>query len=140
MTINETKHVACVGHELAATLTADTPIIEIAKMVARLATALDEQTALVEQLRAGVYSIPEMDKDLLEILGRPNFLCSPLAECLRADGVEIPRKSECEQAEVIRWMLNLYLQHGAGWRDAANTDLQRIKAVMDANQHREARS
>ena len=50
MNTNEKKHVASVAHELAATMTADTPIIEIAKMVARLATALDEQTALVEQL------------------------------------------------------------------------------------------
>lgn len=124
-------NIARVGHEFAAAMTANTPIIEIAKMVSRLAGALDEQTALVEQLRGGVYSIPEIDSDLLEILGRPNFLCSPLAECLRADGVEIPRKSECEQATVIRWMLNLYLQHGAGWRNAANADLQRIKAARD---------
>lgn len=130
MTAIANKHVARVGHEFAAAMTAETPIIEIAKMVSRLAGALDEQTALVEQLSGGVYSIPEMDSDLLEILGRPNFLCSPLAECLRADGVEIPRKSECEQAAVIRWMLNFYLQHGAGWRNAANTDLQRIKAAM----------
>jgi hypothetical protein len=109
-------------------------------MVTRLATALDEQNALVEQLRDGKFSFPGMNGDLLEILGRPNFMCSPLAECLRADGVEITRKSECEQAEVIRWMLNLYLLHGAEWRNAANTDLQRIKAVMDANQQGESQS
>lgn len=137
---NTNKHLVSVGHEFAATMTADTPIIEIAKLVTRLATALDVQTALVAQLRAGKFSLPEMNTDLLEILGKPNFMCSPLAECLRVGGVDIRRKSECEQAEVIRWMLNLYLLHGAEWRNAANTDLQRIKAVMDANQQGEARS
>lgn len=50
MTINGNKHLVSVGHEFAATLTADTPIIEIAKLVTRLATALDVQTALVAQL------------------------------------------------------------------------------------------
>lgn len=50
MTIVANKHVACVGHEFAAAMTADTPIIEIAKMVSRLATALDKQTELTEQL------------------------------------------------------------------------------------------
>lgn len=50
MTIVANKHVARVGHEFAAAMTADTPIIEIAKMVSRLATALDKQTELTEQL------------------------------------------------------------------------------------------
>lgn len=47
---NTNKNLVRVGHELAATMTADTPIIEIAKLVTRLATALDVQTALVAQL------------------------------------------------------------------------------------------
>ena len=50
MTNTNNKHLVSVGHELAATMTADTPIIEIAKLVTRLATALDVQTALVGQL------------------------------------------------------------------------------------------
>lgn len=50
MTTIGNKHVARVGHEFAAAMTADTPIIEIAKMVSRLANALDEQTTLVEVL------------------------------------------------------------------------------------------
>ncbi|MCK6677645.1 hypothetical protein [Enterobacter asburiae] len=50
MTTVANKHVARVGHEFAAAMTADTPIIEIAKMVSRLANALDEQTALVAVL------------------------------------------------------------------------------------------
>ncbi|AKL11380.1 TPA: hypothetical protein I8271_003760 [Kluyvera intermedia] len=50
MTIVANKHVARVGHEFAAAMTADTPIIEIAKMVSHLATALDKQTELTAQL------------------------------------------------------------------------------------------
>lgn len=50
MTIVANKHVARVGHEFAAAMTADTPIIEIARMVSRLASALDKQTELTEQL------------------------------------------------------------------------------------------
>ena len=50
MTINKNKQIARVGHEFAAAMTADTPIIEIAKMVSCLATALDKQTELSEQL------------------------------------------------------------------------------------------
>lgn len=134
------KELINIGHQFAKAMSSSTPIIDIAKMLTRLAERLDEQTALVELLRDGKFSLPDMNDDLLEILGRPNFMCSPLAECLRVDGIEIRRKSECEQAAVIRWMLNLYLLHGAEWRDAANTDLQRIKAAVDANQPSEARS
>ncbi len=38
---------------------------------------------------------------------------------LRADGIEIPRKAEMEQAYVIHWMLGYYLNHGANWREEA---------------------
>lgn len=50
MTISKNKQIARVGHEFAAAMTDDTPIIEIAKMVSRLAVALDKQTELSEQL------------------------------------------------------------------------------------------
>jgi hypothetical protein len=96
-----------------------------ATVVSQLATQLDTQATLVRE-----HTIPPMDDALLEILGRPNFLCAGLAECLRADGYEIPRKSECEQATVIHWMLKLYLNHGANWRNEANNELARIKAAI----------
>ncbi|MEZ2603135.1 hypothetical protein [Kluyvera intermedia] len=95
-----------------------------ATMVKQLATQLDVQAALVKE-----HAIPPMDEHLLAILGRPNFLCAGLAECLRVDGYDIPRKSECEQATVIHWMLNLYLKHGANWSNEANNELARIKAA-----------
>jgi len=51
MEINN-KHLVRVGHEFAAAMSDDTPIITIAKMVTALASALDVQTALSEALAA----------------------------------------------------------------------------------------
>jgi hypothetical protein len=73
--------------------------------------------------------LPALNDDLIEIIGRPNFQCSPVAECLRIGGAEIRRKSENEQAAVIHWMLGLYLEHGDKWREMGNVELQRIKAA-----------
>ncbi|MFB9087154.1 hypothetical protein ACFFW8_20900 [Erwinia tracheiphila] len=95
-----------------------------ATMVKQLATQLDVQAALVKE-----HTIPPMDDHLLVILGRPNFMCSWLAESLRAGGYDIPRKSECEQATVIHWMLKLYLKHGANWLNEGNNELARIRAA-----------
>ncbi|MBL5919737.1 hypothetical protein I7V28_01125 [Lelliottia amnigena] len=95
-----------------------------ATMVKQLATQLDVQAALVKDR-----TIPPLDEHLMAILGRPNFLCAGLAECLRVGGNDIPRKSECEQATVIHWMLKLYLKHGANWSNEANNELARIKAA-----------
>lgn len=94
-----------------------------ATVVSQLVTQLDTQATLVKE-----HTIPPMDDALLEILGRPNFLCAGLAAFLRVDGYDIPKKSECEQAAVIHWMLKLYLKHGANWRNEANNELARIKA------------
>ncbi len=46
------KHLVRVGHEFAAAMSDDTPIITIAKMVTELASALDVQTARSEALAA----------------------------------------------------------------------------------------
>lgn len=46
------KELVRVGHEFAAAMGKDTPIIEIAKLVSRLATELDVQSAMVRQLTA----------------------------------------------------------------------------------------
>lgn len=51
MTTNS-KHLVRVGHEFAAAMSDDTPIITIAKMVTELASALDVQTARSEALAA----------------------------------------------------------------------------------------
>ena len=52
------------------------------------------------------------------ILGRPNFWCaSVVVPILRAQGQDIPKKAEAEQAAAIYWMLSLYEKHGENWRE-----------------------
>ncbi len=71
-------------------------------------------------------SIPDTP-EVRDILGRPNFWCSPWANVLRRRGDVIPCKAEEEQAAVIRFMLNYYLAHGAGWAEAAEAEIQAIR-------------
>jgi hypothetical protein len=68
----------------------------------------------------------EIDDDLLFILGRPNFACAGIATALRADGVEVPTKSEAEQAHVIHWLLKMRLDHPEDWRKRVGEELDRI--------------
>ncbi|MFY3576864.1 hypothetical protein ACOTI8_29620 [Achromobacter xylosoxidans] len=72
--------------------------------------------------------LPPLNDDLADILGRPNFRCADLAELLRADGKQIKRKSEHEQAAVIHFLLGHYLQHGSDWRETAGSALDAIAA------------
>lgn len=65
-------------------------------------------------------SVPEMNDEVRWILGRPNFACAGIAQYLRSQGREIQKKAEDEQAEAIYWMLSLYSQHGADWRQKAS--------------------
>lgn len=68
-----------------------------------------------------------LDDETRWILGRPNFWCASVAQVLREDGHAIKTKAEEEQAAVIHWLLNLYLQHGDQWRDVAQQETKRIK-------------
>ncbi|GEM_PF-1611046 len=65
--------------------------------------------------------------EVRDILGRPNFWCSPWANVLRMRGDSIPRKAEEEQAAVIRFMLNHYLANGADWAETAGAELDVIR-------------
>lgn len=65
--------------------------------------------------------------EVRDILGRPNFWCSPWANVLRMRGDEIPNKAEEEQAAVIRFMLNHYLARGADWAETAGAELDAIR-------------
>lgn len=71
-------------------------------------------------------ALPPLDEDLIDLLGRPNFACAGIADALRADGHDIKRRSENEQAATLYWCLDLRLRHGAGWREVAATELNRI--------------
>ncbi|HEL5401698.1 TPA: hypothetical protein UOJ25_001812 [Stenotrophomonas maltophilia] len=66
-------------------------------------------------------------QEVRDILGRPNFWCSPWANVLRMRGDEIPNKAEEEQAAVIRFMLNHYLANGADWAETAGAELDAIR-------------
>jgi hypothetical protein len=61
----------------------------------------------------------ELNPELMEILGRPNFTCAGLASVLRVDGVDIARRAEHEQAQVLFKLLGFYAAHGDGWKKAA---------------------
>lgn len=71
--------------------------------------------------------------EVRDILGRPNFWCSPWANILRRRGDVIPCKAEEEQAAVIRFMLNHYLARGEGWTEAAEAELQAIRYQVARN-------
>lgn len=68
-------------------------------------------------------ALPELNPDLIDILGRPNFTCIRIAQLLRLGGVEIATKAEAEQATVIHYLLGFYLKHGSQWAEKANEDL-----------------
>lgn len=79
---------------------------------------LDAEPSLAQPV-SEPYKLPELNDELIEILGRPNFTCTKLAEYLRHCGQDIKRKSEYEQAAVLHVLLNLYIKHGNDWRKHA---------------------
>jgi hypothetical protein len=66
----------------------------------------------------------ELNEHTRAILGRPNFTCIRIANRLRQLGQDIPRKAEEEQAAVICWLLNLYLEHGKKYIEAGEAFLK----------------
>lgn len=74
----------------------------------------------------------ELNADVREILGMPNFECGPLAHVFQASGADIKHRSEDEQAFVLHWLLGLYAKHGADWRAAAAEELDEARATASA--------
>lgn len=72
----------------------------------------------------------EMTTELEHILGRPNFVCGPIAHIFQAAGADIPRKAEAEQAFVLHWMVKLYLTHGDDWREHCEQELKEARAAV----------
>ncbi len=68
----------------------------------------------------------ELNEYTRQILGRPNFACHSVANVLRKSGQEIPFKAEEEQAAVIHWLLNIYLEHGENYEKEANRRLREM--------------
>ncbi|MGE8636996.1 MAG: hypothetical protein ACN6PR_00030 [Achromobacter sp.] len=79
-------------------------------------------------------ALPELNADLIDILGRSNFTCIRLAQLLRLSGVEIATKAEAEQATVILYLLGFYLKHGNHWAEKASEDLERRRLAASAVQ------
>ncbi|MBB1593567.1 hypothetical protein [Achromobacter sp. UMC46] len=79
-------------------------------------------------------ALPELNADLIDILGRPNFTCIRLAQLLRLSGVEIATKAEAEQATVIHYLLGFYLKHGSQWAEKADEDLEQRRVAAIAAQ------
>lgn len=82
--------------------------------------------------------LPDLNAELIDILGRPNFTCIRIAQLLRLGGVEIATKAEAEQATVIHYLLGFYLKHGSQWAEKANEDLNRRRDAAIAQQKGEA--
>ncbi|MBD9433213.1 hypothetical protein IB257_25020 [Achromobacter sp. ACM03] len=79
-------------------------------------------------------ALPELNADLIDILGRPNFTCIRIAQLLRLSGVEIKKKAEAEQATVIHYLLGFYLKHGSQWAEKAGEDIERLRLAAIAAQ------
>lgn len=82
---------------------------------------MSEVTQAAERLRR-----LEWNDHIGNILGRPCFACGALAEILRCGGADIPHKAEYEQAHVLLWTLNAYLEHGDKWREVCEAEIKRI--------------
>ncbi|MCM2547611.1 hypothetical protein EFP18_12180 [Burkholderia glumae] len=74
----------------------------------------------------------DLTPELLDVLGRPNFWCGPIAHAMRDAGADIRRKSEDEQAHVLHWLVKLVLGHGAAWQPAAGAALSQICEKAEA--------
>jgi hypothetical protein len=97
-----------------------------AAFVASMRNALPGLLARLRAAEARAYPevlTPELDK----VLGWPNFYCAGFADAFRAAGYDIPRKAEREQAFVLHWVTGLVLKHGAGWQDAASSELAALR-------------
>ncbi|MDU1953611.1 MAG: hypothetical protein E6750_19710 [Atlantibacter hermannii] len=91
------KHLVRVGHEFAAAMSDDTPIITIAKMVTELASALDVQSARSDALAAELkkskidaecykHGMEQSNKRLTEIAAENAALKDFVKTCFRAAG------------------------------------------------------
>lgn len=81
-----------------------------------------------DNARAATLALPPLDKDMIAILGRPNFACAGVAKILRKAGHKIESRAEDEQAAVIHWMLDLYFKHGPNaWSEVAEAEFKRMR-------------
>lgn len=89
----------------------------------RTAEAKDREFSAAQAAPNEVRLTP-LNEDTQDILGRPNFTCISIAQRLRELGRDIKNRAENEQAAVVHFLLNMYEQHGADWRERANEYLR----------------
>ena len=73
--------------------------------------------------------IPEINEDLIAILGRSYTECKRAANTLRKDGMPIPESESGEQAYVIHWLLYMYQLYGEEWATRARDALIEMNKV-----------
>ena len=102
------KELVAVGHEFARHMSSDTPIIDIAKMVTRLASQLDVTTMALRQanaeLKASVAAEIEWEKAMMEVIGSDGIADVVSAiEKLKADGAALAAENAAllEQSEEV---------------------------------------
>ncbi len=64
------------------------------------------------------------DDEVKFILGRPCFVVTEEAEMLRSRGQQIPYRAEDQQAAVLFWLLQMYQEYGAEWRQAVRREIE----------------
>lgn len=114
-------------------ISADVAVLAIEGQCVLAATCADESAKLREELAETKKKSLPFDEHVKEILSWMCFQIKPYADMLRAEGLDIPRKAEAEQAAVLHWMLNLYLAHGSDWKKAGQEWIEKhIAARADA--------
>lgn len=81
---------------------------------------------------SGSLTIDPSDPEVIAICSLLCFQCGPIADHLRAAGLDIKRKAEDEQAKVILWVLGRYQIHGAEWRSKIGADIRAMKDSANA--------
>ncbi|MBO2947093.1 hypothetical protein J4754_04165 [Burkholderia pseudomallei] len=102
-----------------------------------LAATADAQLHAAPSTSARVYP-DDLTDTLRHVLGFPNFRCAPYAHLMRDSGANIETRAEDEQAQVLHWLVKLVLDHGDRWADAAEEDLDTMRAKARATHDSEA--
>ena len=103
------------------------------KSHAALAAAPEQPVAALPNEENALRYPATMTAALAEVLGLMNFRTGPIAHVYRAAGAEIRTKCEDEQAFVLDRFLRLALEHGDGWRAAAEADLKAAHTLAETN-------
>lgn len=123
------KHLVRVGHEFAAAMSDDTPIITIAKMVTELASALDVQSARSEALAAKLNDVCAESAALKKFIREKCFVVPDGASCF-AEADECAEKRMPETPNTDAWVNE---QRAVGVDGAINVILTMMDRIAPAH-------